>query len=1429
MKLASTSQRRSRRCYGILIGIFLLAVTARAFYLKSSLSYLIFLHSLIVAVNGPPGGRGPVVLQNVNFGTPGIVQLNSMLPLTGNGTVSVHFTAINPGTTTVNFSGTYNGSWVGTSMTIIVPPASTSTAQNPFVGIGGDPINTSTGEYFGRESVDLNLGGPMPLIFERYVASKLAGDGVVDGNFGQNRMHNYSSKITSTGTMIKQVVLPNGRLLTFQKTGTKWNLQDPLDVPFVLLESGTNFLLGDPHTKQIWTYNNTGQLTKIEDGKGNAHTLTYTGTQLTSVSDGLGRTLTLAYASDRIVSVTDHTTTRQVTFGYTGNVLTSSTDYGGHVTTYGESGGLPTSVTRPVGNTLFTQVYTGGKVTSQVERGTDTSTLNYGVGTTTFTDPTLETLVDNYGADGRLISHADEAGKQIAMSYDSAGRRSMVTDRLGDKTTTVYHALSGLPATITNAEGKSTIFTYGPRTLSGIVFQYLIKIVYPDTAARSFTYDTKGNITQITDEAGKIWKYTFNTRGQVLTVTNPLLGVTTYTYDANGNLATSQEPDQGATTYTYDARFRLTQITRPDTSTVVIAYDTKDRITSITDERGKVVTYAYDNNDRVTMVTDPDGNDATYAYDLLDRVQSVTDRRGKTGSMTYNSRHARASTTDRNGNVTTYQYDARQRPISTTDAGGHIWTRQFDDEDLLTGVANPVDPPSLIKRNHLGQVVEISDPLGNTSHLLRDAMQRVTMVFDPLGRQTNYAYDKRGLLISATEQGIGAVKYDRDGLGNVIKITDPNAGAWSYTFLKSGRLSTMIDPLLKKWIYTYDIRGRLASITYPDSTKCTFSYDASGNLTGRQFTSGLNLPSAYDDVGRLESVDGVDFSYDAEGNLTNAAQNGQNFNATYDDDGRLTSVSYMSGGITVDYQYDSRNRLIQVSDTKSMVDIDFAYDNAGRLTGMTRTPGVDAAFTYDTAGRLVHINEAAVMDLQYTLTPAGEVASVSYSAPLIPSVTASTQSFLFGKAGQITTPGYTYDARGRLTAAPAGVTYAWDAAARLTNANGVTLAYNGLGDVTTRADGSGVTRFYNHYALGMAPIVYEDPPAGSDRAYVWTPEGSLLYSVDMGTGAPTFYHFDRTGSTLALTDATDMVTDSYAYGPYGEPMGHTGASTQPFQYIGAYGVRAEGSLYQMRARYYDPKTARFISRDPLGPRLGDAKSANPYVYASQNPMRYIDPAGNYSQPINRFFIHSGYGYPSHSGWTVLHRRHRWVRSRWPCAAGDHWGSPTWSDLAPPPPCGGDIFGRPPGYGGTCVNDFLGGYPFPPFPGGSSFPPAPNSGSSGEDVFISGSFGKPEFRDTDGIFGLGGNTFGSVPISDEAGAPQPQSCVAVSSAQNAHLMAMIAVYQALQGAFTHLSNKFADSGYNSKTIRDQMSAVDKQVKVIRKVIEALGGTPPTVPQ
>ncbi|MCK4244628.1 MAG: hypothetical protein KAX20_03280, partial [Candidatus Omnitrophica bacterium] len=50
-------------------------------------------------------------------------------------------------------------------------------------------------------------------------------------------------------------------------------------------------------------------------------------------------------------------------------------------------------------------------------------------------------------------------------------------------------------------------------------------------------------------------------------------------------------------------------------------------------------------------------------------------------------------------------------------------------------------------------------------------------------------------------------------------------------------------------------------------------------------------------------------------------------------------------------------------------------------------------------------------------------------------------------------------------------------------------------------------------------------------------------------------------------------------------------------------------LFHMGRRYYDAKTACFISRDPIWPDVLDPKSLNPYPYAAQNPLRFIDPRG----------------------------------------------------------------------------------------------------------------------------------------------------------------------------------------------------------------------------
>lgn len=1197
----------------LLVALCLAATAAQAFFPEPDPLLLLEGTSDVAIVHGS-SGSAKVVLQSIGIQpNVGGVSHDLTKPRSGTGSVDVLLTGLKAGTYEVTFAGTntIGGETfpVQGSITVFVNSPPFTSTQNPFFAVAGDPINTRSGEYFGLEAADLELGGPLPLGLVRYVASKLDEDGLVEADLGVNRSHNFASRMIAESDSARRVVLPTGRLLLFNKIGKNWVLKLPLDVPSQLVETEGGFLLGHPQTQQIWTYDSNGRLTKIEDGRGNALTLTYTGGDLAQVSDGLGRELNFTYSSGRISSVTDHTGECTVNYTYTGGVLTSVEDIGGHVTIYGNDTGLPTSVMRPEGNTLFTQVYTDGKVTSQTERGTDTGTLVYDEDETTFTDPTGETLVDEYDASGRLVRHVDEAGNAIVMSYDSVGRRSAVTDRLGRTVSTTYHAASGLPAVITNAEGKKTLFSYKARKVRGLVFHDRVKITWPDGTSRAFSYDARGNLTLIKDETGKAWKYTHNTRGQVLTATNPLGGVTTLTYDANGNLASSQPPDEGVTQFGYDERFRLEQVTHPGGATVLYEYDDKDRLEKMTDERGKVYEMSYDDNNRLTEIRDPDLQETEFTHDELDRVATVIDRLDQTSSMSFDSRRLLESYTNRNGHTVGFDYDERQRLTGFEDAGGQVWQFSYDDEGRLSGVATPIDPPSSLRRNALGFVMESSNALGHTARVVRDPLQRVVQRFDPLGRQTQFLYDKLGRLLGVTEQGAGVAKYARDALGNVTKITAPNGGSWSGTYLKSGRLAKRTDPLGRSTSLGYDNRGRLATVDFPDATTCTVTLDNAGNLTRAQFSAGPDLVFGYDDLNRLTAADGVAFGHDAEGRLTSCAQNGKAFGATYDNDGRLQTVSYHDGALVVTYAYDSRNRLIGVTDSAG-TDLDFAYDDAGRLTGITRASGgVASTYSYDDAGRLTRIQEGGFIDLQYDLSAAGEVAAVDYTAPVVPEVTAAVQALKFGKAGEIVSPGYAYDTLGRLTAAPGGKTYQWDGASRLVQAEGVTLTYNGLGEVVTREAGGQTTRFYHHYALGLAPMVYEGRPAGADRAYVWTPGGRLLYSVDLGSNEPTFYHFDRMGSTLALSDDSGVVTDSYAYGPYGEPLAHNGTSTQPFTYIGAFGVRTEGALYQMRARYYDPQTAQFLSRDPLPPRLHDVKSLNPYAYAAQNPQRYVDPDG----------------------------------------------------------------------------------------------------------------------------------------------------------------------------------------------------------------------------
>ena len=136
-------------------------------------------------------------------------------------------------------------------------------------------------------------------------------------------------------------------------------------------------------------------------------------------------------------------------------------------------------------------------------------------------------------------------------------------------------------------------------------------------------------------------------------------------------------------------------------------------------------------------------------------------------------------------------------------------------------------------------------------------------------------------------------------------------------------------------------------------------------------------------------------------------------------------------------------------------------------------------------------------------------------------------------------------------------------------------------------------------------------------------------------GQTYWYHADGLGSLRQLTDLTGAEVQSYIYDSFGNIVDRKGSIANPYTYTGRE-YDPESSLYYYRARYYNPKIGRFLQEDPmLNPArselfkfgkvrnsyipsfeslLENSQTLNPYVYAQNNPVRYIDPYGLYLIP-----------------------------------------------------------------------------------------------------------------------------------------------------------------------------------------------------------------------
>ena len=1078
----------------------------------------------------------------------------------------------------------------------------------------GDPVSTAQGELFGA-SVDLRLGGPAPLSFHRFYASTLTEGKSPTSGLGLNWSHNFDIRADVTGT-VATVSYYRGKTIAFDYDGTNWNLRAGEKTPFQLITSGPGHKLMDPRSSRMFTFDGTGKLTSITDRNGNSHTLTYTGDNLTQVSDGLGRTLDFTYSSDMLTRVTDQSG-RFVAYSYGGDHLTRYTNALGKVTTYAYTNtgpllALMTVETRPEGNVPYQQLFDGdGRVCLQMDSASNATVFAYDpvTGATTATDPLSNTVTHVHTNLQDLSGYKDAENASFAIGYDSERRRVSVTDRYGDTTRAAYHDPSGKVAGFTNALGQGVSVTYADQDQDGFTFHVPVRADHADGTSVGYEYDTRGNLIARTNRTGKVWRYSYDNQGLVTAITNPSGGRVAMVYNPDGTRVSATDHWTNTTTYLYDSLKRLRRVDYQDLSSRAFTYDVAGRLVAATNERSKVMTFTYDDNERLTAVVDPLGHTNRFVYDGNDRVVARIDRLGKTTKVVYNELGLVGSVTNAAGEAVSFTYDSHRRLATVTDAGGKVSRYSYDLEGVLTGVTDPLSNTWSFASDKVGRRTGITSPLGRTSQYTYDALGRLISRTDPLGRARTYSHDVMGRLTNVVfPEGVQA-SYERDDLGNVTRMTDPRGYTWDRGYDVTGRLRSRTDPLTNTTTYAYDERSRLALVTLPDATLAPVLRDPTGNITNRQYGGmPVELKYAYDDNGRLVSADGLALAYDARGDITNC--NG--IAMTRDTVGRLKSVTLAPGKV-VNYTYNSRGLLWRVTDWVGGI-TELTYDDAARLTMVTRPNSWTNSVSYDDDGRLVSLTEqrlAVSSSITLTRDANGNITSAARNTPLALPLSSGALPLNYDGACQVS--GRTYDKLGHLTL-DGPRQYLWDYASRLQQCiEGPVLknyTYDALG-ARTSVESGGVTNGYVwNYALAMRSVSIVRQ-AGSDvRYYVHLPNGRLLHSVEASDDSRKFYHYDETGTTLFLSDDAGAMTDTYMVTPYGQVVGKTGTTPNPFVYLGALGVMQEESLpglYYMRARYYDAVTRRFISRDPE--RLLSPRHVNPYQYAFQNPLRYGDPSG----------------------------------------------------------------------------------------------------------------------------------------------------------------------------------------------------------------------------
>jgi RHS repeat-associated protein len=874
-----------------------------------------------------------------------------------------------------------------------------------------------------------------------------------------------------------------------------------------------------------------------------------------------------------------------------------------------------------------------GKLSSQIDSNGNTTVITRdGSGRVTrVTEPTGRTLTFEY--QGQYISRfTDPIGRTVSYQRDANGLITSVAkrDQFGNIFALQSYGFSNGPWEMTsyddgNGNHLSQTFESGTQRVSTQQYNGLATIY--------FGYDTNQRVTQVIDTHGRRHYYSYTASSKVLTHQRE---------QSNGSFQV--EDSWGYVGYLWSAATSLD-------GTTTSAYDwSTGNLTQVTEPGGRTTTYKYDQWNNLTVRDDPLFRLTVYAYDSHQNLTKTTDAAGNVSQTQYYANGLKQVAIDALSHATSFYYDGFGYPLVTYDALNNPTRYEYDAVGRKTAQTDPLNHRTTYSYDGRNQLLDVTDPLGNRTSYQYDNFGRKIRVTDAEGHNTYYAYNQFNLLSVTTDArgGMLQIIYDTAS-GNVTQINDPNGHASRYEYDDLNRKIAETDALNRRWTFEYVGRNRISHIVDPAGASTYRYYDQFNQLRQITYPDNRSAVFLYDGVGKkIQLNDWTDaptvWAYDVLDRLVGMTRGSSSINYAYDRAGKLITLTYPNGN-QVHYAYDGVDRMTSVVDWTGRT-TGYSYDGAGRLVTCAYPNGVVGARTYDDADRPTHIgyakgSEIATIDYTYNrvgnrLTSGLNGAQDTYSYDELSRVTSvmypegRSTSFGYDAAGNRTYEfdskwGFgnsyyydaanqainsrfgncSFDANGQLLA-DGPRSYGWNAQRRLAtayaNSNSTGFFYDGDGRRVRQNHGNLTTDYVLDTLPEVANVLVES--TGSNAVYNVYGHG-ILYTV--ANGVPHYLHEDALGSIVAVSDVAGTRESTFRYEAFGLVRDNSGGYYWPSR--GFAGQETDDTTLQyLRARFYDPWSGRFLSRDPQESRE-DTQTANPYVYAVNNPVNLTDPSG----------------------------------------------------------------------------------------------------------------------------------------------------------------------------------------------------------------------------